>query len=78
MLSVRLYWGLSWEVEFSIIQALRAQRASQQQSKKKRKRTDGDEDASTADEMSDSDDAVGARPFHASCVASSHEAIAYA
>jgi hypothetical protein len=48
-----------------VVQALRAQRASEQQSKKKRKRADDDEDASTADEMSDSDDAVGAPPPNA-------------
>ena len=56
----------------SVVQALRAQRASEQQRKKKRKRADDDEDASTADEMSDSDDAAGAPPPNAPYVASSH------
>ena len=41
------------------MQALREKRAAEQPGKKKRKRADEDEDASTADEMSDSDDAVG-------------------
>lgn len=55
-----------------VVQALRAQRMSEQQSKKKRKRADDDEDASTTDEMSDSDDAVGAPPPNAPYIASSH------
>lgn len=50
------------------MQALREKRAAEQPSKKKRKRADEDEDASTADEMSDSDDAVGMfSAIHSSC-----------
>jgi len=44
------------------VQALREKRVAEQPGKKKRKRVDEDEDASTADEMSNSDDAVGMFP----------------
>ena len=41
------------------VQALRAQRAAEQPAAKKRKRDHDDEGASSAEDMSDSDDAVG-------------------
>jgi len=70
-------WALSAHASFSLkmpafqhegekchcsVQALREKRVAEQPGKKKRKRVDEDEDASTADEMSDSDDAVGMFP----------------
>ena len=45
------------------VQALRAQRAAELPSAKKRKRSLDDERASSADDMSDSDDAVGPPPL---------------